>query len=227
MVGASFFILLGFDENGKRQRIESLQEELFPPELKEFNYAIVYGDDKRLTIQGFKELLMSLPTQGASKRLLVVKAAHKLKKNFIRCLKELWAKVCDGVVVVLDVDELKAGNTLAAEFSSLGVQVIRFKSQADISVFDLGRSILQHESQASLCILDRLLKSRERADKILGAIFWQWEHARSNQRLREETYDKGLRFILDADKKLKSSSSAFARQTLILESLTVKLSYLT
>lgn len=227
MVGASFFILLGVDESGKRERIESLQKELFPPELKEFNYALVYGDDKSLTIQSFKELLMCLPTEGARKRLLVMKAAHKLKKPLLRCLKELLVKIHDDVVVVFDVDELKAGNTLAAEFSGLGAQVIRFKSQSDVSVFDLGRTILQHEPEAALGILNGLLKSRERADKILGAIFWQWDHAYSERRLKEETYGKGLRFILDADKRLKSSSSAFVRQTLILEALTVKLSYLT
>lgn len=226
MVKPCLFIFLGNDDPGKRERIESLQRELFPPDLKYFNYIVIYGDDKRLMPQGFKEELMCFPTDGAQKRLIVIRMAQKLKKPLVCCLKDALRVMQDKVVIVLDTDEFKTGHAFAAEFSEFGAQIVHFKKTAEVNVFDLGRAILDRKPDLSLNILSGLLGDKERTDKILGAIFWQWERAYGGRRLEEGVYKKGLEFILDADKRLKSSSSAFARQTLILEALAVKLSYL-
>ncbi len=227
MVAASLFIFLGDDEAGKRQRIASLQKELFPPELKDFNLSIIYGDDKRLTAQSFKELLMFLPTEGAQRRLFIIKMAHKLKKPLLLCLKKNLEKMRESTVVVVDIDELKSADMFVNEFSGFNAEVVRFKMHPDLNIFDLGRAILKRQPEEALRVLSGFMQNRERTDKILGAMFWQWDNAYSKGQIAQQDYDKGLRFILEADKKLKSTSSAFARQTLILETLVVKLSYLT
>lgn len=227
MVTANLIILLGDDEVGKRQKIASLQNELFPPELKDLNFSIFYGDDKRLTEQSFKEQLMCLPIGAAQNRLFVIKTAHKLKKSFLRCLKEALGKMREHLVVIADIDDAKASDAFIDEFSGFTTEIIRFKTRLDRNVFDLGRAILRHQPERALCLLSGFAQSRERADKILGAVFWQWENAYNKGQISNENYSRGLKFILDADKRMKSTSSFFARQSLILEMLVVKLSYLT
>lgn len=226
MVEPCVFIFLGTDESEKQKRIESFQKKLFPPGLKDLNYAILYGDEKHLSSQQFKEALSCFPTEGVKKRLVVIKAAHKLNKTYQSCLEEELQLNSGKIVVILDVPEVKGTESFVSEFSKLGAQVIRFKEEVSSNVFDLGRAIAAHKPDMALKILSGLLHNKEKSEKILGAIFWQWERLYSQNRLAQEAYKKGLKLISGADKKLKSSSSVYARETLILEALAVKLSLL-
>lgn len=226
MVEPRVVLFLGSDELEKAKKLEGLQSKLFPPNLKDLNYSVVYGDEKSLTARELKEALTCVATQGAKKRLVVIKHAHKLSKINHALLVQEMPKLTDGICLVLDVPEAKDTQGLVEEMSKLGAQIVRFKSEIPLNVFDLGRSIVGHEPQTALKLLAGLMTHRERAEKILGAVFWQWEHSYSQKRLTLETYKKGLKLILEADKRLKSSSSAFARETLILEALVVKLAYL-
>ena len=95
-----------------------------------------------------------------------------------------------------------------------------------MNVFDLGRSIMARKPDQALKTLSKLLRYREKSEKILGALFWQWERFYTDKRLAETLYRRGLKLMLEADKRLKSSASAYGRESLILEALVVKLSYL-
>ena len=88
MVEPGVFIFVGSDELKKQEHLESLQKKLFPPELKEFNFTLFYGDDKQFGPQRLKEALSCFPTEGAKKRLIVIKAAQKMSADLLKCLTE-------------------------------------------------------------------------------------------------------------------------------------------
>jgi DNA polymerase III delta subunit len=225
MVEPRIFLFLGTDEDQKQNRIDSLQKKFFPPELKDLNYTLLYADEKQLTLAAIDDVLFCLPTSGAKKRLLVIKMAHKLSRSQSAGLIEKLKKPSD-TVVVLDIPQAKGTESLVDGFKKLGANIVRFKDEEAASAFDLGRAIMSRHPESALKILSVLLRYRDKAEKILGAVFWQWERSYGDRRLSDDAYGKGLKLILDADKRLKSSSSGLARQTLILEALVVKLSYL-
>jgi DNA polymerase III delta subunit len=226
MVDPCLFILCGADEQEKDRRIEDLQKKFFPPELKELNYTLLHADDKDLTPQKIKEALWCAPTPGAQARLFVLRQTHRLPPALKGFLVSEIAAAGAGAAVVLDVVDEHQLEALKAALKGARPQVVRVSSKASSNVFDLGRAILGHRPDAALKILSGLLRSREKTEKILGAIFWQWERFRDERRLSDEVYREGLKILAQADKRLKSSSSVFGRTQLILESLVVRLSYL-
>jgi len=230
MVEPHVFIFLGNDELRKRERLELLQKKLYPPDIKEFNYSLLYGDDKDLTPKDLKEALSCFPQAGALKRLVIVKMAHKLSKAHQACLLEACRIIADKTIVVLDMPESggKASESFVGELAKAGAQVVRFAGGPPIAAnaFDLGRAIAARKPESALKILAGLIRYKEKAEKIIGAIFWQWERLHTDRRISEENYKRGLRLISEADKRMKSSSSAFAREVLILEALVVRLSSL-
>ncbi len=224
MVEPRIFLFLGQDEDQKQDKIDSLLKKFIPPELKDLNYTLLHADEKDLALADINEALFCAPTHGALRRLLVIKIAHKLGRQQVAGLIESLNKPSK-TVLVLDTVEAEAFDNYLDEFKRLGANIVRFKGEAQVSAFDLGRSIMGRHPESALKILSVLLKYRDKTEKILGAIFWQWERSYSDRRISDNNYRRGLKFILDADKRLKSSSSSM-RQALILETLVVKLSYL-
>ncbi len=226
MVEPRCFIFLGSDELQKQKKIETLQKKIFPPSLKDLNYTVLYGDDKQLGPKALKEILFSLPTQGAKKRMVLIRMAHKLSRANRTFLLREAAACRDNAIVVLDCLQAKGSQAIVGEFTKIGAELHRFKDDIPANVFDLCRAITRRKPETALVILASLLGFRERSGNILGAIFWQWERSWSQRRLSENSYKKGLKLLLEADKRLKSSASIYARQNLILEALVVKLTYL-
>ena len=227
MVESPLVLFLGTDEAAKQKKLEQLQAKIFPPELLDLNYNVFYADDRQLNPQRIKEALGSFPTEGAKKRLCVIRRAHKLSQATRSFLLAEFKGPKEGIILLLDIPDVKGQEAFIDALGKVGAQIVRFKTESPLNVFDLGRAIIHREPEVALRLLSRLLTSREKSEKILGAIFWQWDHAYGEHRIAQGVYKKGLRLILDADKRLKSSSSAFARETLILEALVVKLAYLT
>lgn len=225
MVEPRVYLFLGQDEEAKQKRIAALTKKILPPEIRDLNTTLLYADDKHLTLADISEVLACLPMAGAKKRLCVIKMAQKLSRSVGTGLLEALRRRSD-TILVLDIPEVKGTEGLVEEFKKAGAQVVRFKDEEEVSAFDLGRAIVARRPESALKILSVLLRSRDKAEKIVGAVFWQWQRTFMERRFSQETYERGLKLILDADKRLKTSSSAFARETLILEALVVKLSYL-
>lgn len=221
----SAYLFVGSDELGKHEKLKLLAEELFPPELRELNATLLYGDDRRLSPRDLKEYLCLLPTDGARARLLVLRMAHKLGKILRETLVRGLAAGSQKTVVVVDIPEARGEEDFVKALEGAGARLVRFKEEAPINVFDLGRSIAEREAGAALKILAELLRHRERAEKILGGLSWQWEKFFSEKKIGSKGYARGIKLMLDADRKLKSSVSAYARDHVILETLVVKLCY--
>jgi DNA polymerase III delta subunit len=231
MVVPSAYLFVGSDELRKHERLELIAKELFPPELRELNVTLLYGDDRRLSPQDFKEYLSLLPTDGAHARLLVLRMAHKLGKPLRQALVRNIAVKPRKTVVVVDIPETRGDVSSEMQdfiraLEGAGARLVRFREDEPLNVFDLGRSIVERQAARALQTLEELLRHRERPEKILGGLSWQWEKFFSQKRIGPKGYARGVKLMLDADRKLKSSVSAYARDHAILEILVVKLSCL-
>lgn len=226
MVEPAVFLFLGSDESGKQKRLALLNNKLFPASLKDLNTTVLYADDKSLTPRVLKEALTSLPTQGASKRLVIIKMAHKLSRDLAACLDQTVGAATGSTVLVLDVPEVRGAEAWAGAWRKRGAEALIFKSDVAADVFGLGRAIVARQTDNALKILGDIFSGRERPEKIVGGLLWQWERSRSDRRLSEEAYAHGLKYLCEADKRLKTSSVAHRQERLILETLVVKLSCL-
>ena len=216
-------ILAGADEQTKRRRIEQIQSSCFSPEIRDFNSSLLYADDKDFSAPLLQESLAEFPCAGASGRVIVIKAAQRMTKAvqevLIDALKEGKSSSC----VILDVAEPSAATEMMDRLAAAGAKVEMSRTPIPASIFDMGRAILDRKSELALKILHRVWGERERSEKILGALFWQWEDFHSRKRMDDETYRRGLDWIQETDRRLKMSSG-HRREEMLLESLVVRLS---
>ncbi len=231
MVAPAAYLFVGSDELHKHEKLELIAKELFPPELRDLNATLLYGDDHQLSPQDFKECLSLLPTEGARARLLVLRMAHKLGKSLREALVRNIAAKPQKTIIVIDIPEARGDMSsetqdLIRALEGAGARLVRFKEDVPLNVFDLGRCITEQQAGRALQILEELLRHRERTEKILGGLSWQWERFFSQKKIGPKGYARGVKLMLDADRKLKSSVSAYARNHAILEILVVKLSSL-
>ena len=225
MVEPHVTVFLGGEEPAKHKRLDLLQKKLFPAGLRELNTTVFYADDKDLTPSLLQEALACLPTAGASRRLVVVRSAHRLKKSVLDVLCEAARTPPSSYAVVIDVPDLKAGEKAVAALNKDGAQIVRFKSDAPPNVFNLGRAILGRRPEEALRVLAEVLADRQKPEKVMGALLWQWEKGRRDGRISREVYRKGLALMVETDRRFKTSSARRQGQ-LLLELLVVKLSYL-
>jgi DNA polymerase III delta subunit len=226
MVAPPVHLFVGSDEMRKREKLEQIERELFPPELRDLNTTFLYGDDRRISQKDLTELFCLLPTEGARAHLLVVRMAHKLKSALRAALIADMSAASRRTAVVVDIPESKGEEEFVRALTAVGAMIVRFKEKEARSVFDLGRAIVERRPEEALGILGELLRSRERSEKLLGGLVWQWEKFFSQKRIGPQGYGQGLKLMLDADRKLKSNVSAAAREHAILETLVVRLSFL-
>ncbi len=226
MVEPHVTVFLGGEEPAKHKRLDLLQEKLFPAGLRELNTTVFHADDRDLTPARMQEVLACLPTAGASRRLVVVKSAHQLKKSVLDVLCGAARKPPSSCTLVIDVPDVEAGGKAVAALSENGARIVRFRSEVPPNVFDLGRAIMARRPQEALKVLAEVLADRQRPEKLMGALLWQWEKGRRQGRISREAYAKGLALMAATDRRFKTSS-ARRQGPLLLELLVVKLSYLT
>jgi len=225
MVEPPITVFLGSDEPAKQKKLELLQEKLFPASLKELNTTVFYADDKDLVPALLQESLACLPTQGAKRRLVVVRSGHCLKKDILEVLCHA-ARIPEApCAVVIDVADVKAGEKAVDALNKAGARIVRFKSDAPPSVFDLGRAIMDRKPQEALKVFAGLSLERQKPEKLMGALLWQWEKGGRDRLISKEAYQKGLALMVETDRRLKTSSARRQGQ-LLLELLVVRLSYL-
>jgi len=225
MVEPRVTVFLGSDESAKHARLMLLQKKSFPASLKELNTTVFYADDKDMSPVSLQEALSCLPTGGAPCRLVIVKAGHCLKKGSLDVLCAASRRPEATSVVIVDVPDVKAGEKVVRALDKAGAPVVRFKSDVPLSVFDLGRAIIGKKPQEALRLLAGVMEDRQRPEKLMGALLWQWEKAYRSRRISLEAYRKGLALMAETDRRFKTSS-ARRQGRLLLELLVVRLSYL-
>lgn len=226
MVEHCLWIFAGEGGEAKEKKIDQLAQKAFPSELKDLNTSVFHGDDKLLTPARLADAIFVQPTSGARQRLILIRGAEKLPRACLEGLEKMLSAPLAHAVVVLDTLDLEAGEALARRFQGAGASVTRFQKEKQADVFDLGRAILCRQPDEALRILGGLLRRRgERPEKIVGGLFWQWERSFKEKKISAQIYQQGVRFFADADRRLKSSSLARAGETLVLETLVVKLGY--
>ncbi|MGE5279923.1 MAG: hypothetical protein ACM3L6_04180 [Deltaproteobacteria bacterium] len=226
MVEPRVTVFWGSEEPAKHRKLALLEKKLFPPALRELNTNVFYADDKELTPAALQEACACLPTQGARQRLVVVRSAHRLTAPVLQVLcaiaQETGPAPC---AVLVDVSPPREGEKVVAALTQAGARLERFKSDAAPSVFDLGAAIMDRRPQAALRVLADVLEDRQKPEKLMGALLWQWEKGRKSRRISPQGYQKGLALMAETDRRLKTSS-ARRQGRLLLELLVVKLSCL-
>lgn len=227
MVEPRVFLFLGGDESEKQKKFDQLKKKTLPPQLVDLNYSVLYSDEKGLTPVAWQEVFSCLPTEGAKHRLVVVKTSSKMDRGLQECLLKEAADKESRTVLVIDVPQASEAESLVASLTKAGAEVIRFREKIEANPFDLGRAVVARQPERALGLLEALIRGRSRTEKIMGALFWQWEKSHTQRRLSDEVYGKGLKLLADTDRRLKTSSAAHRQEGEILEVLVVKLSYLT
>jgi DNA polymerase III delta subunit len=227
MVEPRVFLFLGGDEPEKQKKFDHLKKKTLPPQLIDLNYSVLHSDEKGLTPAAWQETFGCLPTEGAKHRLVLVKIHPKMDRGLQECLIREAADKESRTVLVVDVPQASEAEALVASLTKAGAEVVRFRDKAEVNPFDLGRAVVARQPERALGVLEALMRGRPRTEKIMGALFWQWERSHAERRLTDEVYGKGLKLLADTDRRLKTSSAAHRQEGEILEVLVVKLSYLT
>ncbi len=227
MVEPRVFLFLGGDGPEKQKRIDLLKKKILPSTLADLNHTVLYSDDKNQTPALWREVFSCLPTEGAPVRLVVVKASAKMDPGLQECLLREAEDKKSRTVLVIDLPLHPGAEAFASALAKAGAQVARFKNPIGTNPFDLGRAVVARQASRALDVLRALTQERHKTEKIIGALFWQWERSHAERRLKDDIYDKGLKLLADTDRRLKTSSVAHRQEEEILEVLVVKLSYLT
>ncbi|HQP91917.1 MAG TPA: hypothetical protein PLU24_04505, partial [Candidatus Omnitrophota bacterium] len=198
MVEPRLVIFLGQDDGEKDRHIQVLQKKAFPPELKDLNFTVLHADEKKLSLSEITETLSCMPISGAKKRLMVIRLAHKLDRNILAGLIKRIQRPCE-TILVLDFPEARPQESFLLEARKSGAEIIIFKETQSFTAFDLGRAIIAARPEESLKILANLIRYKDKAEKILGALFWQWERWFNERKIQGEAYKNGLKAILEAD----------------------------
>ncbi len=205
------YLFIGQDSASKDIRLSGLKETFLKKETKEFNSDTLYGQE--LTLKSLQEILLYLPLNSSSGRLVVIKNAQDLKEN----IKDFLARYAEHphpkILLVLDIDKYDSRDSFMTRIFK-NAQVCRFREERNLTAFDLSRQIELKKASSSLKILDKLLKEGEKPERILGGLRFNWEKYVSDPvELR-----KRLQALLNCDIEIKTGKlkPVFALEKFVL-----------
>ena len=207
------YLFIGEDELAKQEKIQAIKKQLIPPEVSSFNYEVFTA--KELSLPLLKEALCRLPVS-SKHRLLVIKDAFRLKDELQEYLLSQIKNLTAGLTIILNAGKAPQGNDSFLKEISKIAKVISFKSPARINAFGLGRAIEQRQPDEALRILADLFKAGEKAERIVGALRYQFV----KRSLSLEAKRKRIGLLLETDIGLKTGR---LKPELALETLIVKL----
>ncbi|MFA5088182.1 MAG: hypothetical protein WC552_04020 [Candidatus Omnitrophota bacterium] len=209
------YLLLGQDAEAKDKKIADLQRTTLPSkESLKFDYEVL--DGYKLDQDRLEEALSSLPAI-SSRRLIVVRQAHKLTEYQQKIILEFIKKKINTVVLVLESDELKSNAVFVKDLQPMS-EVIDFSRQTPVNVFDMTRAISLGRTQEALKILEELFSLGDHPLQIMGGLVWFW--GKSRGKIPKIRFQKGLLALQETDYNIKRSR---LKPEYALELLVVKL----
>jgi len=170
------YLFIGQDSFSKAAKLKALKAELFPPQIENFNFDLLYG--KNLNLADLQEKLLAIPVR-SKKRLIVIKNAEDLKQKVKDFILEYVKKPYPQIILVLDIDSgglERRGPTLQdykdefiSKIARYG-QTLRFKEETRPDTFTLSRHIEFKRTDYALKVLSQLLENGERPERILGGL---------------------------------------------------------
>lgn len=210
---SAVYLLIGQDSPDKNARLKQLRGELLSGAREEFNLDVIYAKDA--TVRILQERLKALPVD-AEKRIVVIRQADDLKKEIREFLLGYIEKPYREVVLVLDLHSLPAEGDFAQRLLRRS-RVYRFKeAPAAADAFSLGRYIAQGKADCALQVLNQLLESGEKPERILGGLRYMCQKDIAFSARKKIV----LGFILECDLEIKTGR---LRPDFALEKLVVGL----
>ncbi len=206
------YLFIGEDELAKQEKIQSFKKEFFPPELEPFNYEAFLA--KELTLSLCKEALSRVPVS-ANHRLLVIKDTLKVKDEVKAYLLSRLGDLPSNVAVVFDMSRMPQEENKFFTSLCKAAKVIHFKSKEEVNAFGLARAIERKQPGYALDILSELFKAGEKAERILGALRYQFvRHS-----LNAEDRKKKISLLLETDVSIKTGKlkAEFALEALVIK----------
>jgi len=210
------YLLIGQDILAKDAALAKIKESYLAKKLTDFNLDTLYA--KELSLKGLQERLLCLPIN-AKKRIIVIKDAQGLKEEVKKFLYNYCKAPLATIIMVMDISQRDSSNDFINIISKFA-KVLRFKEDVRTDTFMLFRAISQKKADNALKILNQLLKSGEKPERILGGL--RYSCAKDALNLPETK--KRLKLLIDCDIEIKTGR---LKPDFALEKLVVSLCGLT
>lgn len=207
---SSVYLFIGQDTLSKDVRLKKLKEEFLSPHTQYFNLDVLYARD--LYLKDLQERLLCLPLR-AKKRIVIIKDSQNLKKDIKDFIIQYVKKPLAKIILVLDINKYLPQDEFIRQISRYS-QVCRFKEDAYLDTFALGRAIDSKKSNYALWVLHQLLRNGEKPERILGGLRYSWENSIADVFQTK----KRLRFLLGCDIDIKTGrlKADFALERLVV-----------
>ena len=214
MVGKEpwLYLLIGQDTSSKDLKLKNIKSSILSRDLENFNLDTLHGRD--LELKELQEKLLCLPVK-TKKRILVIRNAQDLKDPLRDFLIEYSRRPAGQMVLILDFEHYDQRDGFILRMSRHG-QVYRFKETLAANAFSLVRQIELNKPDYALRVLQQLLKSGEKPERVLGGL----RHGLLKTGVTPARMKRVLRLLLDCDIAVKTGR---AKPTLALERLIVEL----
>jgi DNA polymerase III delta subunit len=209
---SSVYLFIGQDALSKDARLKKLKEEFLSPHTQYFNLDVLYA--KELDLKDLQERLLCLPLR-AKKRIVIIKDSQNLKKDIKEFIIQYVKKPFAEIILVLDINKYLPQDEFIRQINRYS-QVCRFKEDAYLDTFALGRAIDSKKSNYALWVLNQLLRNGEKPERILGGLRYSWENSIADVFQTK----KKLRLLLGCDIDIKTGR---LRADFALERLVVSL----
>jgi DNA polymerase III delta subunit len=204
------YLFVGEDAVSKDIQLKKIRQEFLEKDTEQFNQDILFAQD--LTSKGLQEKILCLPVK-SRKRVLVIKNALGLSKESKEFLLSYLKNPYKEIVLILDIARLDKKNEFLNQVYRY-VKVLRFKETIQPDTFALNHKIQMGRPDYALHILNQLLESGQRPERILGGLRFIWE------RDVYSSYEKAkrLRLLLNCDREIKTGRlpAHFALEKLVI-----------
>ena len=225
----SVYLFIGQDTLSKDARLKKLKEEFLSPHTQYFNLDVLYA--KELDLKGLQERLLCLPLSPvrniestsiknkisngvrAKKRIVIIKDSQNLKKDIKEFIIQYVKKPLAKIILVLDINKYLPQDEFIRQINRYS-EVCRFKEDAYLDTFALGRAIDSKKSNYALLVLNQLLRNGEKPERIMGGLRYSWENSIADVFQTK----KKLRLLLGCDIDIKTGRlrSDFALERLVV-----------
>lgn len=172
------YVFAGEDSAAKALRLSQLKETFLPPDMREFNFDVFYGNEP--VLQSFQERLLSIPVN-APRRMIVVKNAGALPSAARKFISD-YARAADrSVLLVVDFERFDPRDPFQSSLCRSG-QLIRFRETPHTDAFALAGQVRSGRAGDALRALHKLIEDGEKPERILGGLRYscgKWEQGRS------------------------------------------------
>ncbi|MEW5758960.1 MAG: hypothetical protein AB1755_05795 [Candidatus Omnitrophota bacterium] len=208
------YLFIGEDELSKRKKLELIKKENLDTSLDKLNFQTVFA--KELTCVELQEYLHKYPFKD-KKIIFVIKEVEHLSQDSKKFLLEYIKNPSAHILLILDIYNFDIKDDFINKLVNCSqIKVFTFKRGFYPSVFSLGRLIDQKKTQEALCLLNELMLQRTQAQKIIGALRYQWEKENLNLQDRLRRFN----LLLETDLAIKTGRLT---ETVALEVFLIKL----